>query len=54
MEEEHAALGDPHPLSVATPQSAEFDPASVERRPDPHQPAWVVEKYFGLPAPLKR
>lgn len=54
MEAEHAALGDPHPLSVAKPRSANFDPASVDRRPDPHQPPWVVEKYFGPAPPAKR
>lgn len=54
MEEEHAALGDPHPLAVATPGPAGFDPALVDRRPDAHQPAWVVEKYFGPPQPTKR
>lgn len=54
MEEQHAALGDPEPLSVAKPRPPEFDPRSVERKPDAHQPAWVVEKYFTLTPPPER
>ena len=49
LESRHAALGDPHPLVVDTRASMEFDheAAERERQPDRHQPAWVVEKYFG-------
>ncbi|HMO13619.1 MAG TPA: sulfatase-like hydrolase/transferase [Pirellulaceae bacterium] len=39
--------GDTHPLSVAEPQSGEIDLTGRERKPDPWQPAWIVEKYFG-------
>jgi arylsulfatase A-like enzyme len=46
MEEQHAALGDPHPLAVEILSPKEFDYRSVERKPDAHQPAWVIEKYF--------
>ncbi len=46
MEERHAALGDPHPLAVGTLSPKEFDHRSVRRKPDAHQPAWIVEKYF--------
>jgi hypothetical protein len=31
-----------------------FDSRSVERKPDEHQPAWVIEKYFSRPRPAKR
>ena len=31
-----------------------FDYRAVERRPDEHQPAWVIEKYFGRPRPGSR
>jgi arylsulfatase A-like enzyme len=54
MEEEHAALGDPHPLSVEPRSPMGFDYRSVERKPDEHQPAWVIEKYFSRPRPAKR
>ena len=53
MEEEHAALGDPHPLSVEPRAPMGFDYRAVERRPDEHQPAWVIEKYFGRPQTRK-
>jgi arylsulfatase A-like enzyme len=43
---QHDALGDPHPLVTEEKASMEFDHESVERRPDSHQPAWVVAKYF--------
>jgi arylsulfatase A-like enzyme len=46
LEAEHAALEDPHPLASETRASMAFDYESVEREPDPHQPPWVVEKYF--------
>jgi hypothetical protein len=54
MEQEHAALGDPHPLSVEPRSPMGFDYRAVERKPDEHQPAWVIEKYFGRPRPAKR
>jgi arylsulfatase A-like enzyme len=46
LESQHDALEDPHPLVAETKASMDFDHASVERQPDRHQPAWVVEKYF--------
>jgi arylsulfatase A-like enzyme len=46
LESQHDALGDPHPLATDEKASMEFDYDSVDRAPDRHQPAWVVEKYF--------
>jgi arylsulfatase A-like enzyme len=46
MESEHVRLGDPHPLVTDEKASPEFDYESVERKPDRHQPDWVVKKYF--------
>lgn len=46
LEAQHAALEDPHPLVIESEASMEFDHESVERKPDRHQPAWVVKKYF--------
>jgi arylsulfatase A-like enzyme len=46
LESHHDTLGDPHPLFTDERAPMEFDFESVERRPDAHQPAWVVEKYF--------
>ena len=53
MEEQHAVLGDPDPLSVEPRSPMAFDHRSVERKPDEHQPPWVVEKYFGPSRPAK-
>jgi len=47
LESQHVALGDPSPLTTESRASMEFDPASIVREPDEHQPDWVVEKYFG-------
>jgi len=47
MESEHALLGDPDPLAVDSLWSPVFEYRSVVRSPDGHQPAWIVEKYFG-------
>jgi arylsulfatase A-like enzyme len=46
LESEHARLEDPHPLVTDERASMEFDHESLEREPDPHQPDWVVKKYF--------
>jgi arylsulfatase A-like enzyme len=46
LESHHDALEDPHPLVTDEKASMEFDYESVERKPDAHQPAWVVKKYF--------
>ena len=46
MQRWHAAVDDPHPLTAAERESMEFNYEIVERAPDRHQPAWVVEKYF--------
>jgi arylsulfatase A-like enzyme len=46
LESHHEALGDPHPLVTEGKAPTVFHYESVERQPDEHQPAWVVEKYF--------
>jgi len=39
-------FGDPHPLDPQQQASMVFDYSDVERSPDRHQPASIVEKYF--------
>ncbi len=39
-------LDDPLPLTAEKPQAAEIDLTGQTRKPDRHQPAWIVEKYF--------
>ncbi len=39
-------LDDPLPLTTRTPQAGEIDLTGHPRKPDRHQPAWIVEKYF--------
>jgi len=49
--------GDPQPLVVANPLPAEIDLTGHPRQPDPWQPRWIIEKYFGHSAqdlPLKK
>jgi arylsulfatase A-like enzyme len=46
LESEHDRLRDPHPLVADEMCPMDFSYESVERHPDEHQPAWVVEKYF--------
>lgn len=41
-----AHFGDPHPLTTAEPRAMDIDYSQVQRRPDRHQPQWVIEKYF--------
>jgi len=40
-------VADPHPLHVAAPMDDRVDLTGRPRKPDRHQPAWIVEKYFG-------
>lgn len=40
-------LGDRLPLTSDAPEPAAIDLTGRERKPDGHQPAWIVEKYFG-------
>jgi arylsulfatase A-like enzyme len=47
LEAWHRTSGDKHPLLTETPDGMEFDYTAVKRQPDRHQPAWVVDKYFG-------
>ena len=47
LEAWHETSGDRHPLLADEKDSMDFDYESVRRSPDEHQPAWVVEKYFG-------
>ena len=37
---------DEQPLTVDNPQPMEIDLTGRERKPDRHQPEWIVEKYF--------
>ncbi len=46
LESEHDRLEDPHPLVTDEKASMEFDHQSLDRKPDRHQPDWVVRKYF--------
>jgi hypothetical protein len=38
--------GDGQPLTVANPKPKEIDMTGHERRVDPWQPMWLIEKYF--------
>ena len=38
--------GDTQPLAIDDPKPAEVDLTGRERRPDRHQPQWIVDKYF--------
>lgn len=40
-------VGDETPLTSENPKSMEIDLSGRKRTPDRHQPAWIVEKYFG-------
>ena len=40
-------LGDSQPLTVENPLPMEVDLSGAPREPDPWQPEWIVEKYFG-------
>ena len=42
------AMGDTVPLSVPDPAPLHRDLTGTDREPDRWQPAWIVEKYFGL------
>ncbi|CAN5800751.1 sulfatase-like hydrolase/transferase [soil metagenome] len=43
-----AQVGDKWPLSVDDPKPAEIDLTGHPRKPDPHQPDWIVRKYFQM------
>jgi hypothetical protein len=34
------------PLTTDSPEPLEIDLTGKHRKPDNHQPAWIVEKYF--------
>jgi len=40
--------GDTQPLTSEDPESTEIDLTGRERKPDKHQPEWIVKKYFDL------
>ncbi len=40
-------LGDDQPLRSENPARLKIDLTGRERQPDPWQPDWIVEKYFG-------
>ena len=39
-------VADPHPLRVPSPKPKEIDLRGKSRKPDRHQPKWIVDKYF--------
>ncbi|MFT7619814.1 MAG: arylsulfatase A-like enzyme [Planctomycetota bacterium] len=39
-------IGDPHPLKIAKPRSKVLDIKKLKRKPDRHQPQWIIDKYF--------
>lgn len=39
-------VGDRQPLTVAQPKPRDLNLDGYQRKPDPWQPAWIVEKYF--------
>ncbi len=48
MEDWQQQLGDGLPLTAEVPESAEIDLTGRKRKPDAHQPEWIVRKYFDL------
>jgi arylsulfatase A-like enzyme len=46
LERWQAELGDTVPWTAETVHPAAIDPSGTERKPDPWQPRWIVEKYF--------
>ena len=47
LEEWQKKTDDKTPLTSKNPQSKEIDLTGRKRKPDTHQPKWIVEKYFG-------
>ena len=45
--------GDHQPLTSEKPKPAEIDLTGRPRKPDSHQPDWIVRKYFGEEARKK-
>ncbi len=39
-------IGDIQPLRVQKPKPKQIDLTKVKRKPDRHQPQWIIEKYF--------
>ena len=48
MEAAQQQYGDDLPLTSDAPVSAEIDLTDRKRKPDKHQPDWIVKKYFDL------
>ncbi len=46
LERWQVALGDRQPWTIAKPHAKEIDLSGRKRKPDNHQPEWIVEKYF--------
>ncbi len=46
LQEQHQRWGDPHPLRVPEPASMAIQLDGRPRKPDAHQPTWIVDKYF--------
>ena len=48
MKEWQAKVGDKAPLETDDPKPKEMDLTGRERKPDPWQPKWIRQKYFGV------
>ena len=46
MQQWQKELEDPHPFTQPVKESGAFDPSTFPRQPDPHQPPYVLERYF--------
>jgi arylsulfatase A-like enzyme len=51
LQDTQAAHGDSQPLTVAEPRPRHRDLTGLDRKPDPWQPEWIVQKYFPQPTP---
>lgn len=51
LQETQNAHGDPQPLTVPDPRPLYRDLTGLDRKPDPWQPEWIVQKYFPRSVP---
>ena len=50
LETWQARTGDKTPHTSKNPKSKEIDLSGRKRKPDRHQPDWIIRKYFAKPA----
>jgi hypothetical protein len=50
LETWQARTGDKTPHTSKNPKSKEIDLSGRRRKPDRHQPDWIIRKYFANPA----